>query len=337
MDTEKEFLRLVSRVANVHHEIQTLGVAIPTLKRLSDSGNTEARTLLASAYEFGIGVLRDIAQARENYEVAARFGDTEALYCLGRLLLRIGEFANARTQFEAATKDGHIRAAFEYAKMLESGQGGPKDEFAAFENYHAAAVQGYVPAVVKGALCYRDGIGTETDVKKMKKLLRVAAGQEDATACYELGLSLLREADLQEFPTDAIQWIERASTLGLIDATRYLGEYFALGKHPHTDPQRGLAYLCRAEERGSARATYLLAVMTALGVGAPKDLYRAFDICKQAADAGVADAEHMLAEMYRRGDGIEQSPKQYRYWLERAANNGHERAIQRLASISRES
>ncbi len=54
-----------------------------------------------------------------------------------------------------------------------------------------------------------------------------------------------------------------------------------------------------------------------------KDYPAAFAEYKKAAEAGSAYGQFMLANMYLAGESVKKDPRQYMYWLRKAAGNGY--------------
>jgi len=52
-----------------------------------------------------------------------------------------------------------------------------------------------------------------------------------------------------------------------------------------------------------------------------------------AADNNISNAQYNLALMYYQGDGVKQDIEKSAEWLEKAAQNGHERAIANIGRI----
>jgi hypothetical protein len=95
---------------------------------------------------------------------------------------------------------------------------------------------------------------------------------------------------------------------------------------------QGLHQLAAA---GDSNAMYYIGRRFELGDGLPEDLDQAFAWFQKSANLGYAEAQFVLAEMYitRRGNGdVVETMKQYNFWMEKAAAQGHERAIAMLPS-----
>lgn len=57
------------------------------------------------------------------------------------------------------------------------------------------------------------------------------------------------------------------------------------------------------------------------------------DEVKKQAQEGKAEAQYELALMYIHGDGVKQDKKQARFWLEKSANQGYEKAQEALKNL----
>ncbi len=89
--------------------------AVPALAEAANAGEPAAATLLASLYQRGEGVARNLERAAELYAVAARAGDAEAQFNLANMYL-LGEGVEpdeawALTWYRAAADQGHALAA----------------------------------------------------------------------------------------------------------------------------------------------------------------------------------------------------------------------------------
>jgi len=59
----------------------------------------------------------------------------------------------------------------------------------------------------------------------------------------------------------------------------------------------------------------------------------AFKPLEIAAKSNISNAQYNLALMYYQGDGVKQDIKKSALWLERAAKNGHKKAIANVGRI----
>jgi TPR repeat protein len=149
-----------------------------------------------------------------------------------------------------------------------------------------------------------------------------------ATAQYRLALALQKNPG-SEFRSDASSryWLERAAEQGHIEAA------MALARSPRSAEDK-LRWLTVAAEGGLAEAQYhLYRFMLKSAVAAYKSR-SAMDWLQSAAESGLADAQYEFGRFLIHGDqqrGIEKNSKKARQWLEKAAGNGHGRAMEELA------
>ena len=101
------------------------------IREQSEEGHPLCKTILATMYERGLGVPKDVAEAKAIYQAVAST-NREAYIELGRMAEEgIGEpvdYAKARQLYElAGARQGNVPSAVRLAKLLEDGKGGPQD------------------------------------------------------------------------------------------------------------------------------------------------------------------------------------------------------------------
>ncbi|HLS69867.1 MAG TPA: tetratricopeptide repeat protein [Kiloniellales bacterium] len=116
-------------------------IGIGWYRSLAERGDPEAAYRLGLLHERGLGGSSDGLAARENYEAAARQGHARAQFALARLL-QADEPEAAATWYREAAKAGSPGAAFNLALMLENGQGIPVDHADAALFYERAFAGG---------------------------------------------------------------------------------------------------------------------------------------------------------------------------------------------------
>lgn len=125
---------------------------------LSDGGDPVAQNVMALLYEEGLaGLPLDIARAMELYEASAAAGWWVAQRNLGTIL-----------------RDGI--------------PGVPADPQRALALMTKAHEQGQAAATLDLAHMYWDGVGTEVDLVEARRLLEIAAAQNDDNALNDLGV-----------------------------------------------------------------------------------------------------------------------------------------------------
>jgi TPR repeat protein len=218
-------------------------------------------------------------------------------------------------------------------------------------------------------------IATPGDPQRLEQgidLLRSAAEQNDAEAVYLLATLSAAGTGLEPSNTRAFEQMKRAADLGFADAQFALGTMYYKGKGTtkdetaalnwlqkaasgghregmfaaarimlaQQDPEMrsgGLALMNRAIESGHIQATLMLATAYGRGsLGMPKDEAKAEALLKPAAVDGDADCQMALASLYKFGDSLAARRDEAQVWLQRAADQGHPKALEILRSESEE-
>ena len=122
---------------------------------------------------------------------------------------------------------------------------------------------------------------------------------------------------------------KRAVELGDVQAMINLGMLYENGSGVKLDNKKAMK-LCRmAADRGDAVAQSNLGILL-YHEERFEEAVRYFSL---AADQGFTAGETNLGICYRDGDGTEVDLGKARYWFERAAAKGHEKATQNLAGL----
>tara|TARA_B100000475_G_scaffold172035_1_gene134539 strand:- start:60 stop:542 length:483 start_codon:yes stop_codon:yes gene_type:complete len=130
----------------------------------------------------------------------------------------------------------------------------------------------------------------------------------------------------------AAKLFKRAVELGDVDAMTQLAELHKFGSGVKLDNKKAMK-LCRAAaDRGNAAAQCNLGLL----LHSENKFEEAFRYYALAADQGYTNAESNLGFRYHEGTGTEVDLGKSRYWFERAAAKGHERAIRGLAFLDAE-
>jgi TPR repeat protein len=240
------------------------------------------------------------------------------------------------------------------------------------EAFFAPAMRGEAWAQTKLGKLYATTSGDEERARQGLALLRSAAEQNDAEAIYLLATMAATGAGVEQSDVEAFERMQRAADLGFADAQFALGTMhfegrgttqnetaaveafrraadgghreamFAAGRIllSKTEPEtraEGLALMNRAIEHGHIEATLMLATAYGRGsLGMPKDEAKAESLLKPGAERGDADCQMTLASLYQFGDMFGARRDEAQMWLQRAADQGHPRAVEILGSGSEE-
>lgn len=141
--------------------------AIGMLMAYAAENNAISQSKLASLYQIGAGVEKDIPAAVTWYRKAAGLNDPTALNNLG-IMYFAGEGVDkdldeAKTLFEQAADKGSAGAMDNLGEMYTQGIGVDKDDSVALGWFLRAAARGHGLAMCKAGIFYLNGQGTATD------------------------------------------------------------------------------------------------------------------------------------------------------------------------------
>lgn len=228
---------------------------------------------------------------------------------------------------EKANK-GDASAAFNLGYSYYTQQNYP----GAIRWYGKAAELGNARAAFEIAIIYRDGLLGEPDMKKMISYLQQAAKQGLVLAQTELAVSYLQGTGVDKNEQTAMYWYEQAAKQGDAEAQYYLGHLY----WKKQDIQIGFM----DSDGQSYRVTADGITIKIDPRYESNDKKAVYWLC-QAAEHNYGDAQLELSHLYgheyaigaKSGD-IMVNIKQRDLWLQKAADNGVERAKQELANNS---
>lgn len=271
---------------------------------------------------------RSYATAVELLYRAAKQGDTEAIYILGKMLLDGEAFESsprlAYTYILKAARHGYPMAQFELANMYDKSIGTEIDKRMAIKWYASAADKGVVEAFMPLGIHYLEGVSIERNTELAIKYLTRSA----ASGVSEADLLL---AHLYKDGTDGIKpdaersakHFKAAAEAGLCEAQYFYSLCLKKGHGCKKDRKEALYWMKRAANDrsdgadGSPDAMYRLGVYYHKGIGCKKNLKNAFICYYNAARLGHTSALRAVSECYKRGIGISQNAAAARAFREK--------------------
>jgi TPR repeat protein len=202
-------------------------------RRAADQNHDEGLFNLGRAFENGIGVARDPAQARVYYERAAELGLEDASQALANLgqaapqissaqqqfeqgsqLYKANKYADAAKIFESLAQSGYAPAQLQIGYQYEFGEGVPQNAEEAAQWYRKSADQGYAIAQnILGAL-YENGRGVPEDWVEAARWFSKSAAQRNANGQFALGRAYQFGIGVPQDRQEAIRWFNEAASQG---------------------------------------------------------------------------------------------------------------------------
>ena len=298
--------------------------------------------------------------------VAAQVPETDAAEVSAQLqradaAFNNGDFATALTELRPLANQGDVAAQNRLGFMYSNGKGVTQDDTQAVSWYRKAADQGDASAQINLGSMYQNGKGVQQDETQAAIWYRKAADQGDAGGQNKLGLMFAMGKGVSQDDTQAVSWFRRAAEQGVVDAQYNLGWMYHTGRGVPQDDKQAEGWLKKAADQGQVPAKNLLDEIasnatnntanntengeTANSADASAQLqrgtyaYRNGDFTtalaewRPLAEQGNATAQSNLGVMYRDGRGVPQNDVQARFWLRKAADQGHAYARQLLGQI----
>lgn len=257
---------------------------------------------------WALGVKIDAQVELNMYIKASEWGDTEAMYHLGRQYLygrRVERDVNKAVRFwsEAAAK-GHIIAQFCLAELYFKGHFIKQDCSEAITWYSKAAENGHWGAQRKLAYLYENGIGVEQNYQQAANWYLQAAEREDEYSQYSLGILYDEGWGVKQDEREAFKWFLLAADKG----------------HPYAQYEVGLHYF-----NGFIYAYD--------DVDDDVDYDKAISWLKKSAIQGVVEAQYELSCLYCYGFGVVQNYLKAYFWALIACARADEEMFEEASSI----
>ncbi|KAK2591690.1 Chitin synthase 4 [Conoideocrella luteorostrata] len=281
------------------------------LQRLANGGYPFAQYYLADGYASGL-----FSKGKEDYN-------------------------SAFPLFVLAAKHGHAESAYRTALCYEFGWGCRKDPAKAVQFLRTAASKRHPGAMTRlGKACLSGDLGEKRYREGLKwlKLATEAADSQYNAAPYQLGC--LYETgygdDIFADASYAAELFTQAADLGHPEANFRMGDAYEHGRlNCPRDPALSVHFYTGAAERGHAAA--MMGLCAWYMVGAPpileKDEEEAYEWARRSAELGFVKAQYAVGYFTEMGIGCRRDILEANVWYVKAADEGDERAKQRIAVI----
>ena len=224
------------------------------------------------------------------------------------------------------------------------------DHTAAFNAFRQLAAAGNALGQYNLGVYYRDGLGVTQDYDAARRWFEAAAAQDNSDALNNLGVLYDHGLGIAQDSNRARQYFEQAAAKGNPYAMYNLGVLYENGRGIERDSEQATHWFGEAAESGNndiltaLTAQYGTAVQqfvigheallrAGLAAHTRGDDATAFELFSRLAAANNADGQYNLAIFYRDGLGTGASAAAAERWFERAAEYGHDGAMNNLAVL----
>ena len=225
---------------------------------------------------------------------------------------------------------------FELAHSYFSGTDGmPVDYEKAISLLNEAIDLGSADALGLLGFCYAHGYGVEENHDIATEYYRRGAIAGDAFSEFTLGKSYLWGAGIEINTQEGLFWLKKAADQEMEQAIEYLGELYAEGDYAVSQSSgTAINYFLKIvnsdDDEIKMLANKWLGTIHSLNLN---DHATAFKYWLTAAELGDITSQENLGLMYGNGWGTEINFPQARYWFEKAAQQGSEKAKQCISTL----
>ena len=200
------------------------------------------------------------------YKSAADKGDNEARLKLSTLNSgKNSEIQLLLDLFEKLAIPEDPMNEFRYADLILKTAWNNDEKKKAFKMFMQAAEHGYPNAIHQVGVMYRDGIGTQRDLKKME------------------------------------EYLNKSAEMGFMPSIVLLADVYTQGKLLPKNDTKSLEFVIRASELGNVGFMYRLAIMFRDGIGTEKNMEKANEWFDKYTSAGLYPYKNWIMPYLRAG------------------------------------
>lgn len=240
--------------------------------------------------------------------------ETDALLHAGSAAYTRGDHAAAFSVFRQLAAAGNALGQYNLGVYYRDGLGVAQDYDAARRWFEAAAAQGYDDALNNLGELYDQGLGVAQDSNRARQYFEQAVERGNAYAMYNLGVLYENGRGIVQDSGKAKYWFEEAATSKNGDISTALTARYGTAVQQFVIGHEALLRAGLAAHTRGDDAT-------------------AFELFSRLAAANNADGQYNLAIFYRDGLGTGASAAAAERWFERAAEYGHDGAMNNLAVL----
>ena len=225
---------------------------------------------------------------------------------------------------------GNVDAMVFLADCYKNGNGTEKDLKAAFDLYKKGAEAGDTVCMLALANCYYNGAGTEVDLEKSFSWDLMAAEAGDVNGMFETAASYEGGFGTEKDEKTALSWYHKAADAGYDLAMYNLARCYNFGIGTEVNLEQAFFWMEKLAETGNAFGMYNVGLMYQYGRGTKEDPVKAAQWYRKAADTGDADGAYMMGWCVENNYGITDAALE---WYERAAELGSAEAAEAVARL----
>lgn len=293
----------------------------------AEDGDPNLMEELAQAYLNGFEVEPDFKKAVYWFEKLAETGNSTAMFNVGLHYAKgcgvERNFQVAAEWMQKASELGDEDAPFLYEKYIKAYESIPKAQ-----NGDAQAQADLAGILMELAHSLEQSDTLETDYKESFELALKSSAQNNGDGLWILALAYEHGRGTEQDVAKAVECYKKGAEIGHSKCQHSLGCYYMRGDFLNKDDAIAFDLFLKSAQQGYNLAYFSLAKCYELGNGIEEDLDLALEWGEKAAMCGDSDVQYEVAKMYTYTDenGRMINSERAKYWLNEAAEKGHEMA-----------
>ena len=312
-------------------------------EELAKKGSVFSNMLIASCYQNGLGVAKDVNRAIPYLTAAAEKNCVPAQRDLGMILINGKKAMEAVTWFKKGTENGDIPCTFYYGKMLVEGLGVKANKKEGADYLLKSADAGFPQAMYYVGNCYMNGDGLTKNAEQAVKWYRLAAGKGVHNAQWALA-QCYREGNGTDINYDqALYWYAEAASKGhnrafknlitdSIAGSPFIAYMKGIKAYTNKDYDEALKQFKVVEKAKIADGKVMEAAIIANSSYAKHNMKKGIKLLTDAAKTSP-QAMYLLGNLYEAGKGVDKNMAEAVSHLQKAADMGYGPAECSLADM----
>lgn len=169
----------------------------------------------------------------------------------------------------------------------------------------------------------------EKDYAAARDIYLSLANQNDAKACYNLGLMSQNGDGVSKSMDEAVKWYTKSAELNYAEAQYTLASLVFQRQTQNISYPQAVTYYEQAAKQEHVKSQLNLGMLYLRGDVIAQDLPNAVHWLTKAASNNNSEAQGYLADLYQQGAGVEQNTVKAAMWLMIATQNEEKRLLNR--------
>lgn len=310
---------------------------------LAGQGSVFSNMLIASCYENGFGVPKDVLKAVPYLTAAAEKNCVPAQRDLGVILLNAKKPAEAASWFKRGTENGDIPCTFFYGKMLIEGLGVGADKKEGANYILKAANAGFPQAMYYLGNCYKTGNGVTRNAEQAVKWYSLAAAKGVHNAQWALAQCCREGAGTPVNYDRALYWYAEAAAKGhsrafknlitdSIPGSPFVAYLKGIKAYAAKDYDEALKQFKVVEKAKIADGKVMTGAIMANSSYTGHNMKKGIKLLDEAAKENP-QAMYLLGALYEAGKGVDKNMAEAVAWMRKGAEAGYGPAECALADM----